>query len=91
MFEKRGLFEKNSIIKNRFIFNFTMASENFIQISSLGTDIQNFGEVRIILYNINLFEKYDQYKKKLFSKTVIFFYFMFGYQILWNSICWGKI
>ena len=55
-----------------------MFSKNFIQVGLLGTDIQNFGEMRLILYNINLFEKYDQYQKHSSAKQ---FYFMFGYQI----------
>ena len=59
-----------------------MISDNFIQIVLLGTYIQNFGEVRLILYNINLCEKYDQYKKKFFNKRILSFYFVFGYQIL---------
>ena len=33
-----------------------MVLENFIQISLSRTDIQNIGEVRLILYDINLFE-----------------------------------
>ena len=51
-----------------------MVSENFIQIDQLGTDIQNFGEeVRFILYDVYLFEKYGQYQKKLSAKQ---FYFL---------------
>ena len=67
-----------------------MVSENSIQIGLLGTDTQNFGEVRSSLYSINLFEKYEQYQKKFFSKTALFLYLMFEYQILWKSICWVK-
>ena len=56
VFEKYGPNEKkNSIKKNVFFLNFTIVTKNFIQI--LGTDIQNFGEARLILYDINLFEK----------------------------------
>ena len=54
-------------------------SENSIQIGLLGTDIHNFGEICLILYNINLFEKCDEYRKKFICKTVLFSYFMFGY------------
>ena len=53
-----------------------MVSEYFIEISLLGTDIQNFGGVRLLLYNINLFEKYDQYQKKFFSKMFFFFFWI---------------
>ena len=47
--------------------------KNVNQIGLLGTDIQNFGAVRLILYIIYLFKKYDQYRKKFFSKTVLFY------------------
>ena len=46
-----------------------MFSKNFIQVGLLGTDIQNFGEMRLILYNINLFEKYDQYQKNVLKQN----------------------
>ena len=62
--------------KNCFILNYTytVLAENCVQISLLGTDVQNFGEVvRLILYNIYSFEKYERYQKMLFSKTVFFF------------------
>ena len=59
MFEKHGPYEKKFHQQNYLIFNFTMVSENFIHIGQLGTDIQNFEEVRLISYHINLFEKYE--------------------------------
>ena len=43
-------------------FTVTIVWENLIQIGSLVTEIQNFVEnIGLILFDINLFEKYDQY------------------------------
>ena len=56
------------IIKILYIFNLTKASKILV------TDIQNIGgNVCSILYNINIFEKYEQYEKKFTCKTVLFF------------------
>ena len=65
--------------------NFIIVLENLLLISSLVTDIQNFGEnVCSILYDINLFEIYDQYEKKFITKTILVLDFTPVYQILSN-------
>ena len=61
-------------IKSCFFYNFTVVSGNLIQIGLLGRGAQNSGEeVRLILYNISSYKKYDQYKKKLKQITIIFY------------------
>ena len=63
-----------------------------VQIGPLITEMQDVGEnVCSILYYIHLFEEHEQYKKKtFFSKTVLFFDFKFGYQLLSKLIHWVK-
>ena len=61
---------------NRFIFNFKKVSENFIQIGLLGTDIQNFGKLHLILYNIILFESMTYIKKVLLQNSFIFLFYV---------------
>ena len=80
VFEKVLIKSKNFHQQKKCIFNFTKLLKNLALIVLLVTEIQNVREnVCSILYNINLFEKYEKYKKKFISNTVLFLDFSSGY------------
>ena len=67
-----------------------MWPENWFKLAHRLQDT-NFGEnVSSILYDINLLEKYVQYKKSLSANQFYFFDFTSRYQILSKSMRWLK-
>ena len=62
MFEKYVPYVKNFIHKIVLLYNLTWVPEKMVQIGSSVIEIQNVGENECsILYNINLFENYEQF------------------------------
>ena len=54
--------------------HFIQVPKQLVQIVPLVTEIRDVEEnVCSILYNINLYEKYDQYENKLIIKTILYF------------------
>ena len=86
VFERYGSIEKNIIYKIGLPFNFTKVWANLVQIGSLVTEIHLGENVCSILYNINLFKRYDQYEKKFINKTILVLDFTSAYQILYASV-----
>ena len=63
--------------QNHLPFNFTIVWENLLQISSLITETQNFGEnICSILYDIHLFKRYNQYKKNHQENNYSFLFYV---------------
>ena len=86
MFEKYGLNEKDVIHKFILPFNFTIVWDNLVQVGSLVTEMLNFGEnVCSIVYDINVFERYDHYEKKFTSKTILVFDFASVYPCFFSK------
>ena len=63
-----------------------------VQFGSLVKEIQNFEEnLCLFFYDINLFERYDQYEKMFIGKTILISDFTSVYQIWSKSVHLVKI
>ena len=71
--------------------NFTHVLEKLVHIGPLVTEIQSVSEIVFpILYNTDLFEKYEQHKKEIINRAVLFIHFISGFKILSKSMQWVK-